>query len=209
MNPCLDIDGQRIEFRSHLAPKAFADLGFVFETMDSSVYRPIYHRKESLGQMAAGGGRVAAALLNGRTIIGFAVLDRPNPEERWARLDAETVLELKAVEVFRPFRGHGVARRLLSGLLADSGIEDTIIYLTTYVWIWDLKSSGLTAAAYRDMLLALYRPFGFVRQRTNEPNICLQPENLFMVREGRHVPLEIKESFKLLRFGVLESAKTI
>lgn len=38
--------------------------------------------------------------------------------------------------------------------------------------------------------------------RTNEPNICLKPENIFMVRTGHNVPQKIKDDFKLLRFGI-------
>ncbi|MFA5903191.1 MAG: hypothetical protein WC836_04605, partial [Desulfobacula sp.] len=57
--------------------------------------------------------------------------------------------------------------------------------------------------SYRDMLISLYSPFGFTVLKTNEPNICLKSENIFMVRIGRKVPRKIQDDFKLLRFGII------
>jgi len=48
----------------------------------------------------------------------------------------------------------------------------------------------------------LFEPFGFVEYQTNEPNICLKPENVFMGRIGKNVSLEVQNDFKWLRFGM-------
>ncbi|RLC15275.1 MAG: N-acetyltransferase, partial [Deltaproteobacteria bacterium] len=38
--------------------------------------------------------------------------------------------------------------------------------------------------------------------QTNEPNIMLRPENLFMARIGANIPEEIQRQFKLVRFNM-------
>ena len=52
------------------------------------------------------------------------------------------------------------------------------------------------------MLIRLFTDFNFQELETNEPNICLKPENLFMGRVGAAVSEEIQKNFKWLRFGV-------
>ena len=111
-------------------------------------------------------------------------------------------MALKAVEVLREFRNQGIARQLLTHLLSDAGLEDKIVYLTAYSWTWDLDYAGLDPLSYGEMLVSLYAGFGFKAQLTNDPNICLKPENIFMVRMGKNVVHGIYEKFKWLRFGV-------
>jgi acetoin utilization protein AcuA len=52
------------------------------------------------------------------------------------------------------------------------------------------------------MLIHLYETFGFQEYQTNEPNICLKPENFFMGRIGKHVSQEMRIKFKWLRFDI-------
>jgi GNAT superfamily N-acetyltransferase len=165
-------------------------------------YTSIYTRKDDLEHFVAKKGRVALALLDNQIIIGFAVLDYPNEKERWARLGGNIVMELKAVEVLREKRNRGIARQLLTPLFSDVGLEEKIVYLNAYSWIWDFDYSGLSLRAYRNMLINLYSGFGFTASLTNEPNSCLKSENIFMVRTGKNVLLKVQKNFKWLRFGV-------
>jgi acetoin utilization protein AcuA len=77
-----------------------------------------------------------------------------------------------------------------------------IVYMVGYSWTWDLDGTGKTAQQYRQVLIRLFEPFGFQEFQTNEPNICLKPENLFMGRVGRHVSASVQHNFKWLRFGI-------
>jgi acetoin utilization protein AcuA len=52
------------------------------------------------------------------------------------------------------------------------------------------------------MMARLFEPFGFEEYQTNEPNICLKPENIFMARIGENVSKELQNQFKWLRFGM-------
>jgi acetoin utilization protein AcuA len=74
-----------------------------------------------------------------------------------------------------------------------------------YSWTWDLDGALKTAQEYRTMLIRLFGPFGFQEFQTNEPNICLKPENVFMARVGNSISKEVQTQFKWLRFGVSPS----
>jgi acetoin utilization protein AcuA len=87
-------------------------------------------------------------------------------------------------------------------MLIHPKIERMIAYMVGYSWTWDLDGSGMTAQKYRNMLIRLFSPHGFIELQTNEPNICLKPENLFMGRIGSEVSDRVRQDFKWLRFGV-------
>jgi acetoin utilization protein AcuA len=80
--------------------------------------------------------------------------------------------------------------------------EEKIIYVIGYSWTWDLKGTRKTAQQYRKMLIKLLMPHGFEEYRTNEPNACLKPENLFMCRVGNNSTQAILYRFKWLRYGL-------
>jgi acetoin utilization protein AcuA len=71
-----------------------------------------------------------------------------------------------------------------------------------YSWTWDLKGTRKTARQYRDILIKLFKPHGFKEYRSNEPNVCLKPENLFMCRVDKDITQAILNRFKWLRFGL-------
>jgi acetoin utilization protein AcuA len=81
-------------------------------------------------------------------------------------------------------------------------IEEKIVYMVGYSWTWDLNGTGKTAQQYRQMLINLFKPQGFKEYQTNEPNICLKSENLFMCRVGNNIRQVILDRFKWLRFGL-------
>lgn len=176
-------------------------LVFGFDLSDPS-YLPIYTQTQTLARYAATGGSVWLALLEETVIIGYAVVGHPSPDSRWARAGMENLLELTGVEVSNAFRNQGIATQLLTHLFSDPRFDDLIIYLTAYAWSWDIAQTRLTCDSYRDMLIHLYGKFGFVPYMTNEPNICLKPENILMARIGRNVTQKDRDRFKWLRFNI-------
>jgi acetoin utilization protein AcuA len=202
MNHCRQIKKGRVHIQANPPLDRFRNLIFSSGFKSYACYTSIFTRKEDLEYFVAHNGRVVLALLDNQVIIGFAVLYSPDKTQRWARLGGESVMELKAVEVLRGQRNRGIARQLLTLLFSDAGLEEKIVYLTAYSWTWDLACSGLSLAGYRNMLVNLYAGVGFTIALTNDPNICLKPENLFMVRKGKNVLQNVQTSFKWLRFGV-------
>jgi len=166
-------------------------------------YRSLYTKRESLEQIAEQlDANVTLAIADGKTIVGFGVLAYPEASERWAQLQQRALMEVKAIEVSRDWRSNGIAGRILEMITSQASIEDKIAYMVGYSWTWDLDGTRKTAQQYRQMLIRLFEPFGFMEYQTNEPNICLKAENLFMGRVGSRVSAELQQAFKWLRFGV-------
>jgi acetoin utilization protein AcuA len=165
-------------------------------------YRSIYTKRETLAKNAMQDGANVTLAIADNTIIGFGVLNYPEPEDRWNELGPGIMMEVKVIEVARNWRSSGIAHRILGMLVSDPQVEAIIIYMVGYSWTWDLDGAKISAQAYRNMMIRLFEPFGFQEFQTNEPNISLKPENLFMGRIGAAVPKEIRTRFKWLRFGV-------
>jgi acetoin utilization protein AcuA len=55
---------------------------------------------------------------------------------------------------------------------------------------------------YRTMLLKLGSLHEFSEFKTNDPNVLLRPENLFMARIGAGISEEARKRFKQVRFNM-------
>jgi acetoin utilization protein AcuA len=169
----------------------------------SDDFKSLFTQRESLVKSAAKtGANVVLAIADAREIIGYGLLAYPDADERWASLGAEIMIELKAIEVGRPWRSAGIASEIIKMMLVYPRIEEKIVYLVGYSWTWDLKGKKLSGQEYRRMLIKLFEPFGFKEYETNEPNVSLRPENILMCRMGQNVTQKIKDRFKWLRFGL-------
>lgn len=169
----------------------------------SDDFKSLFTQRESLAKSAAcEGANVVLALADAKDIIGYGVLDYPDEGERWAEMGAKIMMEIKAIEVCRTWRSVGVAHRIMEMMLVDPQIEDKIIYLVGYSWTWDLAGAGTNAGQYRAKLVELFKSHGFQEYETNEPNVCLKPENFLMGRIGKNISQMIKDRFKWLRFGL-------
>ena len=189
--------------RAFCTPEEIRNYDFDKEFGIHAQYKSLYTKRSSLEEKAnQAEANVVVALADKQHIVGFGVLATPDPEERWAKLGKRVILEVKALEVCRSWRSAKVAQGILKMLLSSSEIEDKITYLVGYSWTWDLDGTKLSAHGYRRMLIHLYEGFGFEEYQTNEPNICLKPENFFMGRIGSRVSEEVSKKFKWLRFDI-------
>ena len=192
-----------IHIHSFCRPEQIQQYTFERHFGVSDDFKSIFTQRESLAESAAREGtNVVLAIADAEDIIGYGLLAYPDPGERWAELGSEIMMELKAIEVGRAYRSLGIAPVIVKMMLAYPRIEEKIIYLVGYSWTWDLKGNNLTGQEYRRMLVKLFEPFGFQEYETNEPNICLRPENILMCRVGQNVTQKIKDRFKWLRFGL-------
>ena len=192
-----------VRIRSFCSPgeirKCTFDREFTFHADYKSLYTSREHLEKSAEQPEA---NVVLALVEQNHIIGYAVLAYPDPEERWADLGPEIMMEVAAIEVSRSWRSHKIAASILKMMVVHPQIEEKIVYMVGYSWTWDLNGTGKTAQQYRQMLINLFKPQGFKKYQTNEPNICLKSENLFMCRVGKEIRQVILDRFKWLRFGL-------
>ena len=65
-----------------------------------------------------------------------------------------------------------------------------------------MEGKGLTAIEYRIMLVNIFSKQGFRILQTNEPNIMMRPENLFMARIGANISEDMQKRFKMVRFDL-------
>jgi acetoin utilization protein AcuA len=193
----------RGEVRIRIAPSATEIRSYQFDPQfgTHAHYRSLYTRRKSLEeQVGVPGTRVALALADDTHIIGFGVLADPDTDDRWSRLGPGLMTEVKVIEICRDWRSAGIAGGILEKILAAPDLEGKIVYMVGYSWTWDLDGTAMTAQQYRMILIRLFGGFGFKEFQTNEPNICLKPENLFMARVGEKVPAEVRTNFKWLLF---------
>ncbi len=191
-----------IALRSFLRPGEIAGLSMESFTRHPQ-YNPIISKKESLVKAAAlPDVNVTLAMTEDKEIVGLGILEYAPGDSRWTRVGDRIMMEAAVIQVSAPYRTGGVAKTLL-GLLTDHPLkEDRILYMCGYSWTWDLSGSGRTAMAYRDVLIHLFSEQGFQILQTNETNIMLRPENLFMARIGQNIPDDIQKQFKMVRFNL-------
>ncbi len=106
----------------------------------------------------------------------------------------ENVYEV-AIEVSKDWRKMGIARQLLAFALDLEAREDLIFFAVGLSWHWDTEGTGLSIYRYREMLIKLFGSQGFREYPTNEPNIAMEPANVFLVRVGSRVDQRIVSQF--------------
>jgi len=192
-----------VRIHSFCSPQEIRQCTFDREFTCHTHYRSLYTSRELLEVAAEQpGSNVVLALTQQNHIIGYAVLAYPDPGERWAELGPEIMMEVQTIEVCRSRRTRKIASGLLKMVVGHPQVEEKIVYMVGYSWTWDLNGSSMTAPKYRKMLINLFEPHGFKEFQTNEPNICLKSENLFMCRVGNNIRQVILDRFKWLRFGL-------
>jgi acetoin utilization deacetylase AcuC-like enzyme len=133
----------------------------------------------------SGHGAVAVAHTDAGAIVAQIVL---TPGDDWWR-GLPGLYEL-TIETSRRWRRLGIARALLGFTVGAPWIDRLTLLAVGLDWHWDLESSGLAAAEYRNVLQALFVEVGFKAFRTSEPNVALHASNLLLVRIGRDVAAE-------------------
>ncbi len=197
----------KVLIRSFCTPEEIRRYTFHNQFGIYAQYKSLYTKRESLEKNAElQDTNVVLAVATKTNIIGFGVLTYPESDERWAELEQKTMMEIKVIEVSRNWRSSRIANELLKMMLAHPQIEYKIIYMVGYSWTWDLDGTKKTAQEYRNMLIRLFEPYGFLEYQTNEHNICLRSENIFMGRIGKNVSKGMQNKFKWLRFGIEASA---
>ncbi len=192
-----------VEIRSFCPPDEIRTLSLVGTFKEYARYHPIISKTESLAKAAGRpDANVTLAVTEAGAIVGFAILQYSSRDERWARVGERMMMEVAVVEVSRAYRGAGVAGELLRLLLDHPLKEDRIFYMVGYSWTWDLEEIDITPIEYRNLLVELFEKFGFRIYQTNEPNIMMRPENLFMARIGKNIPETVFKRFKRVLFNI-------
>jgi acetoin utilization protein AcuA len=176
-------------------------------TLDAGIgrfarYRSIISGTKTLEKVATfPDANVTVALSPVRQIVGYIECSYPDAIEGWRDNSDGLCYELGAIEVSRNWRRLGVARAMVSTILADAFIESKIFFLTGYSWHWDTDQTGLSTYAYRNVLVRLFRPFGFQVYLTNNPEIRMSSANVLMARIGRSISPAQRDRFQKMLFA--------
>lgn len=191
----------KIIISSFCSPDDIASLSFIDAYTKYAGYRSIVSKKETLIKAASQPDtNVTLAFTPDGKIVGFGILEYPHPEERWQRVGDRIMMEVSVIEIGRPWRSLGISNKILRFLVDHPLKEGRIFYMVGYSWTWDLE--GTTPMDYRNMLISIFSQQGFKTFQTNEPNILMRPENLFMARIGVNLPESIRKRFKQVRFDL-------
>jgi len=164
-------------------------------------YRSIISGIETLATVAAlPDANVTIALSPAGQIIGYIECSYPDAIEGWRDNEDGLCYELGAIEVSRNWRRLGLGRAMTALILADPFIEAKVFFLTGYCWHWDLDQTQLSAYAYRNMLVRLFRPFGFRVYLTTNPEIRMSSANVLMARLGQRITTMQIERFQKMLF---------
>ncbi|MCB2225484.1 MAG: hypothetical protein KQH53_02320 [Desulfarculaceae bacterium] len=190
--------------RDRFTPQEIEELELAQGIGVFSAYRSILTSKASLANVAAQPqSNLCLSLFEGKRIVGYCVLRPPQEGERWVRLKPPVMFEVFG-ETARGWRDHKLMTPMLQMLMNDPANAERILYIVGYSWTWDLDYTKKSLQEYRDTLVHLLGRLGFKQYPTNEPNIGLRAENLFMARVGEAVSKETTKAFHNLLFGMGE-----
>ena len=167
-----------------------------------SDYRSLITSTAALTAQAEAEQATLALASHQEQIVGYAVLRPPQPGERWQEMP---IMRELFCEVARSRRGGQIIKNLLSCLHHQPQQEEQILYLVGYSWHWDLSGSGKSVTQYRQSLIHLVQGLGYKEYPTNEPNVGLRTENLFMARLGANLDASHKRAFSRLLFGISDN----
>jgi GNAT superfamily N-acetyltransferase len=92
-----------------------------------------------------------------------------------------------AIEVSTNWRGVGIAHRMLEFALELDALEDMILFAMGLSWHWDMEGLGISPYRYRQLITHLFATQGFTEYTTTEPNVSMEPANVFLARIGKRV----------------------
>ena len=163
------------------------------------MFRPAEAQLEALIGVAADPRSCVSVAQDGQSLVGYAAFHPPSAVETWSEDRSGQIIELGAVEVAPPWRGSGMAEKLLEISFATGRFEETVVFATMYVWHYDLKRTELSAFAYKRLLERLYRKAGLVPYPTADPEIRASGANQLMARIGPRTPDQVTAEFHRLR----------
>jgi GNAT superfamily N-acetyltransferase len=92
-----------------------------------------------------------------------------------------------AIEVSSNWRRLGLSKALLKFALEPDYFAEVILFALGFAWHWDLDGAGMGSMSYGQMIRSLFESVGFEKMAANEPNLSLDPANIFLARIGGNV----------------------
>ena len=119
-----------MRIRSFCSPEEIRKCTFDRQFAFHAHYKSLYTSRELLEKAAEQpDANIVLALAEQNHIIGYGVLAYPDPEERWADLGPEIMMEVTAIEVCRSWRSFKIASAILKMMVVSpSGRREDPLY---------------------------------------------------------------------------------
>lgn len=188
-----------IEIRNYCPAEKLEPLKVDSGILMFSRNNPERQKKALINVANSEGGNVISATLDDR-LVGYIGVHYPSRSERWGKPEYDWLFELGAIEVSRNFREVGMSLALMHAAWDDPFYDDKIALTTAFTWHWDLDATGMNKLEYRNLFIDLAGRFGFMEMATDEPNIAMDPANLFLARLGKDTTFSQYQRFASLLF---------
>jgi acetoin utilization deacetylase AcuC-like enzyme len=101
-----------------------------------------------------------------------------------------------AIEISAEWRKLGLSKALLQFALEPDYFEEVILYALGFAWHWDLEGLGIGSTSYAQIIRRLFESVGFEKMAASEPNLHMDPANIFLARIGKNVSPETVAQFR-------------
>lgn len=179
----------RLFLRNH-CPACFVESLDIDDGMRAFARRPEREHQLLVNIAKREDSALTLAYTSTRKIVGQVTIA---PADAWWS-GLEHVYET-AIEVSASWRQQGIARRLLAFAAEQEELENMILLAMGLSWHWDTEGLGLSSTRYRELIARLFASLGFVEYLTSEPNIGMDPANVFLARIGRNVDQQTVNAF--------------
>lgn len=158
-------------------------------------------QKKALVNVASSEGGNVVAATKGDLLVSYIGIHHPSEGERWGKPGYQWLYEFGAIEVSRNYRKIHLAIRMLDLAFDDPFYDDKILITTGFTWHWDLEQTGMNKLEYHELGVRLFGRYGFMEMATDEPNVAMDPANLFMVRIGKDASFSRYQKFASLLYS--------
>ncbi len=152
-------------------------------------FRPWAQQHKALIELAGqpDGIVFTAALAN--TITSYASFQKPD-FPWWEKRCFPELLELGGIETGTRWRKMGLITALLDAIFKNPDFtyfEDFIVIAIHTVYSWDVKNSSMAPWAYRQLMIDIFKQYGFSVWETDDPEIREHPCNILLARTGSNI----------------------
>jgi acetoin utilization protein AcuA len=121
--------------------------------------------------------------------VSFQIPDYP----WWQKRCLPELLELGSIETDPAWRQMGLGNAILNNLFNNPDFtffENLIVIAVQFIQSWDLKNSGMSPWAYRQLMIDLFKKYNFLTWETVDPEIREHPCNILFGRIGKNISPE-------------------
>lgn len=162
-----------------------------------SCFRSSCCQHEALIKLAGDPDGIVFTTSLGGVIVAYASFQKPD-YPWWQKCSFSELFELGSIETDPAWRKMGLSKMLLGGIFDNPNFtffEDFIVMACQFVQGWDLRNTGMSTWAYRELMIGLFKKYNFTTWETVDPEIREHPCNILLARIGKNISTQTIEHF--------------